>query len=264
MPFSESQGLIYYFFESFNKAGVLNAVFTRHGGSSKIPFHSLNTGGTVGDEPAAVLENHMKIFKAINRPFESRFDVWQVHGNDVVATDCSRPVGESHRKADGIITGNPEVTLMMRFADCVPVLLYDTVKKVVGIVHAGWQGTMLQVTEKAVLAMVNQYGCSTNDIIAGIGPSIGPDAYEVGGDVVQKTKAVFPTVWRDLLTTKNGKTTLNLWLANEYTLVSSGVGAIEQANICTFKNSQDWYSHRRENGKTGRFAAIIAIGSEST
>jgi YfiH family protein len=258
MPFSESQGLVYYSFESFNDAGVLHAIFTRHGGCSTKPFQSLNTGGTVGDDTAAVLENHLRIFRAIDRPFESRYDVWQVHGNEIVTTSHSRPQGEPHKKADGIVTGHPDVTLLMRFADCVPVLLYDKVKNIAAIAHAGWQGTMLRVTENAVLAMVEEFGSSTNDIIAGIGPSIGPDVYEVGDEVIKRTREAFPTVWRDLLTTRNGKTTLNLWLANEFTLAGCGIRSIEHANICTSKNMQDWYSHRGENGKTGRFAAIIA------
>jgi hypothetical protein len=258
MPFTESQGLIYYSFETFNHAGVLNAIFTRYGGCSKEPFQSLNTGGTVGDDPAAVVENHLRIFRAINRPFESRFDVWQVHGDDVAIADQPRLQGEPHSKADVIITDHPEVTMMMRFADCVPVLLFDKVKNIAGIAHAGWQGTMLRVAEKAVLAMVEEFGCSANDIIAGIGPSIGPDVYEVGDEVIQRTRQVFPAVWRDLLLTRNGITTLNLWLANEFTLAGCGIRSIEHANISTYENTQDWYSHRGENGKTGRFAAIIA------
>lgn len=260
MPLSESHGLVYYSFESFNRAGVLNAIFTRHGGCSKKPYHSLNTGGTVGDEPSDVLENHLRIFKAINRPFDSRFDVWQVHGNEIVVTNRPRAQGQPHTKADGILTNNASVSLMMRFADCVPVLLYDRIKKVAGIVHAGWQGTMLHVTERAVITMIKEFGSAASDIIAGIGPSIGPDAYEVGAEVIQSTKEAFPRAWRDLLVTRNGKTTLNLWLANEFMLAGCGVGSIEHANICTYENTRDWYSHRRENGKTGRFAALIAVG----
>jgi polyphenol oxidase len=258
MPFSESQGLVYFCFETFNDAGVLHAIFTRHGGCSNGPFRSLNTGGTVGDDSATVWENHLRIFRAINRPFESRFDVWQVHGNEIVTTDRPRAQNEAHTKADGIITDHPEVTLLMRFADCVPVLLYDRVKSIAAIVHAGWQGTMLRVAEKAVLAMVKEFGSEPQDIIAGIGPSIGPDVYEIGDEVIQQTKKAFPTVWRELLFTRNGKTTLNLWLANEFSLTGCGIRSIEHANISTYENTQDWYSHRGENGKTGRFAAIIA------
>ncbi len=180
MGFLESNGLRYYQFDIFKGHPLFHAVITRQGGFSKGPYASLNTGGTVGDDPADVLANHHKIYETFGYPFDSRFDVWQVHGNEVLCTDAPREASVPHAKADGILTTNPAVTLFMRFADCVPILLYDPVKQVIGIAHAGWQGTFKKVAKEAVDKMTACYGSLPKDILAGIGPSICQQCYEVG------------------------------------------------------------------------------------
>ena len=111
---------------------------------------------------------------------DSVFDVWQVHGADVVYATTPRPDSESVRQADIILTDKPDLTLYMRFADCVPLLFHDPHKGVVGVAHAGWMGTLRDVATVTVNAMKKQYHSNPADIIAGIGPSIGPDHYEVG------------------------------------------------------------------------------------
>ncbi len=95
-----------------------------------------------------------------------------------------RPVGESYRQADIILTDQPEVTLFMRFADCVPILVHDPRNGMVGVAHAGWMGTLRDVATTTVNAMTKNYGSNPADIVAGIGPSIGPDHYEIGADVI--------------------------------------------------------------------------------
>ena len=155
MSFHEKNGLRYYQFDIFKGQPLFHAVLTRQGGFSQAPFASLNTGGTVGDDPDAVLQNHRKIYETFGYPFDSRFDVWQVHGRDVICTDEPREPGTLHSKADGILTQNPSVTLFMRFADCVPILLFDPASKVIGIAHAGWQGTYKQVAREAVEKMAD-------------------------------------------------------------------------------------------------------------
>jgi YfiH family protein len=178
---------------------------------------------------------------------------------DVVFADAPRPTHLEYKKADIIFTDRPEVTLYMRFADCVPILLHDPRKGVVGIAHAGWLGTVRCAADAAIRAMVEHYGSSPEDIQAAIGPSIGPDHYEVGPDVIVQVAQSFGAHAASLLQRHGRSTHLDLWEANRLQLESAGVRHIELAGICTACHLEDWYSHRAEKGKTGRFGALIAL-----
>ena len=260
MPFTTtSNGLRYFSFASLAGEAVFQAVFTRRGGVSPAPWDSLNVGGTVGDDPELVAENRLRLFQAAGRALDSLYDVWQVHGKRVVCSDAPRPPDQVHLKADAILTDRPGVTLFMRFADCVPILLYDRRQHVVGLVHAGWQGTLQRVAAAAVATMVARYGSRAEEIQAGIGPSIGPDHYEIGPDVASQVKQVFGAAAGAYLTPVNGSLHLDLWAANRAVLEASGVKAIEVAGICTGCQPSDWYSHRAEHGQTGRFGALISL-----
>lgn len=261
MAILTSGGLKYYTFDSFPQDRVGHGIFSRNGGVSPEPWNSLNLGGTVGDSAENVIENRNKLFKSIRRPLESIYDVWQVHSADVVCTENARPLKEPHLRADAIITRNPTITLMMRFADCVPVLLYDPVQHAVGLVHAGWKGTVTFVVEAAVRRMATCFGSQPEDIIAGIGPSIGPDHYEVGEDVISSVETAFGKYSGELLSRTNHHCHFDLWKANQRVLELSGVTKVETAGICTACHGNDWYSHRAEKGKTGRFGAVIFIES---
>ena len=113
-------GLRYYTFDSLADCGVTQAIFTRQGGVSPEPWAALNLGGTVGDDPQRVAENRLRAFQAVGRSSASLYDVWQVHGDEVVIANAPRPPHTPHLKADAMLTDRPEVTLFMRFADCVP------------------------------------------------------------------------------------------------------------------------------------------------
>ncbi len=258
MPFSTKNGIRYYTFDIFPRT-VTQAVFTRQGGVSPAPWHSLNVGGTVGDDAARVRENRLRSFQALGRSFESLFDVWQVHSADAVYADAPRPPELDHYKADIIFTDKPAVTLYMRFADCVPILLHDPAKGVVGLAHAGWLGTVRGAVAAAVQGMLERYGSKPADILAAIGPSIGPDHYEVGPDVIAQVEQSFGADAAHLVELRNGSTYLDLWKANRLQLERSGVEHIEVAGLCTACHLDDWYSHRAEKGKTGRFGALIAL-----
>ncbi|MBP8048378.1 MAG: laccase domain-containing protein, partial [Anaerolineales bacterium] len=132
MPFHENDRLRYYRFDIFSNA-VTQAVFTRRGGVSPAPWHSLNLGGSVGDDPAHVAANRIRVFQAMGCKPESIHDVWLVHGTDIVYADAPRPLDQPSAKADIIFTDNPNVSLFMRFGDCVPILFHDPKKKVIGI-----------------------------------------------------------------------------------------------------------------------------------
>lgn len=264
MPFSEKDEIRYHTFEAFDEAGVLHASISRQGGVSPAPWDSLNMGGTVGDEPGRVLENHKRVFRAFERPFESRYDVWQVGGARVVCTDAPRNTAVPHERADAILTDAPGVTLLMRFADCVPIFFYDPRRKVVGLAHAGWKGTVEQAAFKTVQAMVERYRSRPEDVLAGIGPSIGPHHYEVGPEVAEQVRASFGADASGLLLSQNGSGSdsavkFDLWSANRLALERAGVRKIEVSEICTACHPEMWYSHRGEKGKTGRFGALIGL-----
>jgi len=258
MPFKSSGDIRYFVFESFTPE-VRHAIFTRHGGVSPAPWEGLNVGGTVGDDPERVKENRRRTLVAIESDPASVFDVWQVHGIETVFAEIPRPAQEAHKQADIILTDIPGITLMMRFADCVPVLFHDPVKKVIGIAHAGWLGTVRGVVHKAIKDMQSHYGSSPANIQVAIGPSIGPDHYQIGPDVILKVRECFGSDADNLLSTRSGSTYFDLWQANKYMAKESGVSQVEIAGICTACHTEDWFSHRAEKGQTGRFGAIIAL-----
>lgn len=256
MPIIQHNGLRYFQFDSLS---TKHAVFTRHGGVSPEPWGSLNVGGTVGDDLGRVQENRVLSFHAMDCAPESIFDVWQVHSADVVCARAPRPIGESYRQADIILTDKQDVTLFMRFADCVPLLLHDPCTGVIGVAHAGWMGTLRDVAGSTVSAMKKNYGSNPADIRVGIGPSIGPDHYEIGADVILQVMQTFGDDSERVLKSHKGKIHFNLWEANRMLLERAGVQHIEIAGICTACNTRDWYSHRAEKGRTGRFGALIAL-----
>lgn len=253
------QGLTYFQFDDGAFDGILHGFFTRKGGVSPNPWMSLNLATTVGDSRENVIENRKRIFELFSRPVKSLFDVWQVHSTDVICTDVSRDLNEPHQKADAIFTDRPEITLLMRFADCVPIILFDKCKHVVGIVHAGWQGTVNRIVHHAIETIQERYHVNPSDLVAGIGPSIGPDHYVVGENVFQEAETAFGKERERFFLRVNGSLFFNLWQANGYLLEEAGVANIYYSNICTACNLEDWYSHRAEHGKTGRFGAVIAL-----
>ena len=256
MPLTQHDNLRFF---QFNTILTRQAIFTRHGGLSPEPWSSLNVGGTVGDDLTRARANRNLSLQALGCSPESVFDVWQVHGADVVCATAPRPDGESMRQADIILTDNPELTLYMRFADCVPILFHDPRKGVVGVAHAGWMGTLRGVAISAIDMMKKQYGSNPSDIIAGIGPSIGPDHYEVGSDVILQVMQRFGDESDLFLKSHSGQIHFDLWKTNQILLEREGVGNIEVAGICTACNTTDWFSHRAEKGRTGRFGALITL-----
>lgn len=246
-------------FEQPGFNGCQHAIFTRKGGVSIGQYTSLNQGGTVGDEKENVVENRKRAFDFCNKEIESIYDVWQVHSTTVICADRSRASDEPHQKADAIFTDNPEITLFMRFADCVPILLFDPVKIIVGIIHAGWKGTVDNIVGNAIDTIQDKYQVNPGNLIAGIGPSIGPDHYIVGDEVRAQAETTFGINSSQFLVQENNHIHFDLWAANKFLLREKGIKSIESAEICTACHLDDWYSHRAEKGATGRFGALIAI-----
>jgi len=237
---------------------LVHGVFMRHGGVSPAPWTSLNMATSVGDSKESVIENRRRITNSLDLKEDSIYDVWQVHSNRVVFASEPRRSDQPHEKADAIITNTPGVTIMMLFADCVPILMYDPKNNVAAITHAGWQGTVNQVVGKTVISMREKYACQPEEIIACIGPSICVNHYEIGKEIAEEVEQSFGKT-QQILFKKDGKIYLDLQSANRIILQNNGVKNIQSSNICTACNRRDWYSHRAENGQTGRFAAVITV-----
>lgn len=259
MPFVAKGEIKYYKFSILENESLYHAIFTRRGGISPSPWISLNFGASVGDDIRRVERNRIIGLSSLSIHPESVFDLYQVHSTKIVTTDRPLMPGEPHQKADAILTNQPGVTLMMRFADCVPILLFDPIKRVIGIVHAGWIGTVGQIAKNAVIDMCNQYASNPADIIAAIGPSIGPDHYKIGEDVIEKIRLSLGKESNRCIDQQNGSMFLNLWLANQIILNEVGVHQVEVSGLCTCCNLDDWYSHRGEFGKTGRFGVVMGL-----
>ncbi len=255
----EITGLRYFQFESLLSENLTQAVFSRQGGVSPDPWNSLNLGCNVGDDPARVSENKNKLLEAIGYSSHQLAQIHQVHSADVDVVN--KPMGRNPELAQGdaMISNTTGLLMLMRFADCVPILFYDPVKYAAGIAHAGWKGTVNEVVIAVVDKLKKQFGTDPSDLITGIGPSIGPDHYEIGEDVIEEVKSTFPDNWDQVLITGTDSVKLDLWEANKISLRKAGVVHIETAEICTACDVENWYSHRAENGKTGRFAAVIGL-----
>jgi YfiH family protein len=230
--------------------GVVHAVTTRTGGVSEGRCESLNVSYSVGDADENVEENLRRLASALGSRREDLFAAYQVHGRQVTLVEGD---SEGRPRCDGLITRSAAKTLMLRYADCTPVLLADTRRPAIGVVHAGWRGSAVRAAEAAVNAMTEAFGSDPRDLVAGIGPAIGPCCYVVGEDVV----AAFPD--RSELFS-GGR--LNLWEANRQALLEAGVPSsqIEVAGVCTQCEADRFFSHRANDGQpAGRFAAVIRV-----
>lgn len=260
MPFHDSSGVRFFTFETLQHSALRQAVLTRRGGNSPHPWSSLNLGGTIGDQPERVRANLSQAVAAVDLSTASLAQVWQVHSAEIVRADTPNQAG-SPVKADGMVTASPGVGLLMRFADCVPILVFDPIRIAIGLGHAGWLGTVRGVSIQLVSSMVLEFGSRPEDLIAGLGPSIGPDHYPVGPEVVAQVEAAFGARSSELLLPQDGQVSFDLWAANRIQLESTGIRSVEIAGICTACNLDDWYSHRGERGQTGRFGAVLALNA---
>ncbi len=258
MERNERDGLQYY--QNPRWGEVRHGIFTRHGGVSAAPWGALNTGGTVGDDVQAVRENHQRMFAALRVNGEQSCTTWQVHGVDVVHANGPISGRRWVARADGIITNKPDVPLVMRYADCVPLLLYDPQVNAIGMGHAGWRGTVHGMAANMVRAMQQAYGSDPADLQVVIGPSISPERYQVGEEVVAAARAYYgeeaAIIRRD---PDDGTAYLDLWMANTLDFQRAGVQDIEVMGICTYQNTADFHSHRAEKGRTGRFGVVMSL-----
>ena len=256
---TQHNGLGYYRFHSLAEHPmVTQAVFSRTGGASSAPFFSLNVGQLVGDDPIAVEHNLSLIHEALGLPASSVVSARQVHGTEV-AVARRNDAGRVFPATDALVTDVPGLTLMLRFADCVPIMLYDPTHHAIGLVHAGWRGTVGQVLRQTLLRMRGEYGTVAEHVVSGIGPSVGPCCYEVGEKVVAQLGVLRSASHR---APSGGRYYLDLWKANRLQLLDAGVRQIEIAGLCTVCRRDEFFSHRAEKGRAGRFPAVLGLAPE--
>ncbi len=149
--------------------------------------------------------------------------------------------------------------LLLRFADCVPLMLYNAARHAFGLVHVGWRGLFAGIVPHTLLALQQAFGCEPYHIVAGIGPAIGPCCYEVGSDVVVRAKQTFGADSSLLRPQPNGAVHFDLPGAVRHQLQEHGVERIEDSGLCTSCHTDEFFSHRAERGNTGRFAAMLGL-----
>ena len=253
-------------FENLKKiSNLIHFVTTRAGGVNSSPYKSLNLGLHTNDNPKLVLANRTLLAKRAGIETGKFLYASQVHSGDVKVIDSDAiksGVLAVNPKTDAMITSLTGICLMVMVADCVPVLVFDPVKRVSAVIHAEWRGTMQHITTNTIRGMVEHFGCKPADLIAGIGPSIGPCCYEVGEEVEKLVMLNFGTSEGYLIKQQQSvKPNFDLWYANRKQLMDAGVKPvnIETSELCTKCNSELFFSYRASGSLTGRFAAGICI-----
>ena len=251
---------------------VKHGFSTRIGGVSEGCYVSMTLSFTRGDREEDVRENFRRIADAIGVRCEDMVFSQQTHTSNVrVVTEADRGMGITRPLAwqdvDGLVTDVPGICLVTFYADCVPLFFVDPVKKVIGLSHSGWRGTVAKIGKETVRKMREVYGCDPGDILAAVGPSICQDCYEVSEEVIRQFQAHFlEKDWASLFYKKeNGKYQLDLWRANALIFLESGIKTehIAVTNICTHCNSDVLYSHRAMRDQRGNLAAFLALDEET-
>ena len=215
----------------------------------------LNLGFTREDDPAAVDANRHRAAEAVGGTGARLATVRQVHGTSVLMVKGAGPAGD----ADGLMTATPGLVLGIMVADCAPILVADVRRRIVGAFHAGWRGTAAGMAGVGVRRMIEQ-GARLKDMVAAVGPSIGPCCYEVGEEV----RGGFAVGAEGVFQAR----TLDLWESNRRQLLAAGIAkdrvtAVGECTACTRLGDgrRKYFSHRAENGFTGRAMGMIGIAA---
>lgn len=227
----------------WDKGGYVVAFTTRQGGVSEGPYASLNFGVRTGDDPQRARENRRIACTALGADVARLALNHQVHSNRIVRA----APGVHDEQADGLWTDEPGVPLLAMSADCLPIVLVRTDQgRAVAVVHAGWKGLLAGVVAEAVKAI------GGGALAAAIGPAIGPCCYEVGEEVAAPYRERFGD---DVMHGRN----LDLWTSAERALHAARVPSVDRFDRCTFCERDTFFSHRRDNGDTGRQGVIAYV-----
>lgn len=267
MKLLQNKGVSFLASDGFCAAGgIAHGFSTRLGGVSGGIFASLNLGTTRGDQPDCVRENYRRFCAAIGADAQRIVMTNQIHSTiirtastDDVKADLYDPEGYD---CDGLITDVPGLALTIFSADCLPVLLYDPVRRVIAAVHAGWRGTAGDIAGKAVWQMREVYGCRPEHILSAIGPGISQCCFETHADVPDAMLRAFGALAKPhILPLEGGKFKVDLKGINAALLMRAGVSPehVEISADCTACLPERYWSHRVTQGKRGSQAAMIQI-----
>lgn len=260
--------LCYITFPSLDKTGlVAHAFSTRMGGVSTGIHASMNLSFWNGDRCENVYENYRRICRVIGADQDKLVFGDQQHGSQVrIVTEKDAGKGivreRDYTCIDGLVTNRPGLPLATLYADCVPLLFCDPVKRVIAASHAGWKGTVGEIGLHTVKVMEREFGSDPEDILAGIAPSIGPCCYEVDEPVYRRVAALPYLDMNQAITEKgDGKYMLNLWETNRQILMQAGIlpQNITVTDLCTCCHADLLHSHRATGGRRGSLAAIIML-----
>lgn len=263
---ANSNGLQYIWLKNWDTSGVTAAFSCRSGGISRGSHGELNLALHVGDEPQRVLANRSRLMEALGSATEQMVCCEQVHGTEValIENDMAGRGALDDRTAipgcDGMITATPGLYLAAFFADCLPLFFYDRARRVIGLAHAGWKGTMGRIGQQTVARMQQVFASHLKDIEVFIGPGIGTCCFEIQPDLAERVKIEFPG-HAALLKQIEGRLYWDLAQTNLLVLQEAGICAhnIEISGLCTFCHADRFFSHRRDRGHTGRMGAFIGL-----
>lgn len=251
--------------------GLVAGFTTRIGGVSTASYTSMNCGLHVGDDIQAVVRNRRNLSSLLQFPFEGWTCADQVHGNHITFVESAQKgrgrdsMEDALAASDGLVTSEKDILLASFYADCVPLLVIDPQKRVIGIAHAGWKGTAAIISQKIVEAITERFDSNRQDIRVAIGPSIGSCCYEVDDRVVDQISVRLVGEKEDWLVSKGqGKYQIDLKLVNYYLFIRAGIQPehILQSSWCTSCRNDLFFSYRADGGKTGRMAAFLGWRDE--
>jgi polyphenol oxidase len=250
-----SRGGIYFWrFENLDKEDAIDHFVTDRTGTEK----ELTLSFSSSPDKDEIRRNRKQVADAMGIALEKLVFPSQVHLTRIVHVKADTPK-ESLMETDGLITSERGICIAVMSADCVPILLYDKRNRAIGAVHSGWRGTVARILEKTLNEMAQTFGTCPEDLIAGIGPSVSQESYEVGEEVINEVERAFGSDNALMIKKPNQKAQLDLWKANKIQLTAFGVpeSQIEISDLCTVKNNNHFFSARK--GDAGRFAAGILL-----
>jgi polyphenol oxidase len=239
-------------FQQFPKLIAVES--TRKGGVSKAPYSSLNLGLFTKDNPENVKENRKRFFETIGIRASRVAHSYQVHKDKILKVTRCR----AYEGYDALITENANSFMAVTVADCIPVLIYDSNNQAVAAVHAGWKGTVADITAKTIQRMEIEFKTNPKDCYVYVGTCIDESSFEVGEEVAEQFTYEFK---RLDMSGRKPKFYVDLKKANVAQLVKCGVpeNQIEVSPLSTVLDNNEYFSHRKEKGKTGRIMALIGI-----
>lgn len=256
----EKYGIRYLVSANLSKAGgVVHGFLTRLGGVSSPPFRALNFDGREGDSVENIARNKALLSKAFSIPAERLVTLNQVHASSVITVDEAYDF--KVKEADAAVTARPGIPVGILTADCLPVVLYDPVKRVIGAVHAGWKGASLGVCVNTVNEMRDRFGSEPSQMLAALGPYIGPCCYTVRKDVYESFKGSFGSIAESFFSREGDVLRLDIGKAVVAQLKQTGLifKNIDSIAPCTACNNALFFSYRKESGRTGRQLSFIMI-----